>query len=42
MKYKLTDETKEIYGRTLHRIVCVTAFASVSAGEFGGWVENDS
>ena len=41
MKYKLTEETKEIYGRTLHRIVCVTAFASVSVGETGGWVESE-
>ncbi|MCQ2106375.1 MAG: hypothetical protein MJZ26_11355, partial [Fibrobacter sp.] len=41
MKYKLTDETKEVYGRTLHRIVCVTAFASVSAGKLGGWVESE-
>lgn len=24
-KYKLTDETKEFLGRTLHHIVCVTA-----------------
>ena len=41
MKYKLTDETKEIFGRTLHRIVCVTAFANVDAGEFGGWIESE-
>lgn len=41
MKYKLTDETKEIFGRTLHRIVCVTAFANVDAGEFGGWIERE-
>ena len=41
MKYKLTEETKEIYGRTLHRIVCVTAFASVSVGDVGGWVESE-
>ena len=41
MKYKLTEETKEILGRTLHRIVCVTAFGSVSAGDVGGWVESE-
>ena len=42
MKYKLTEETKEIYGCTLHRIVCVTAFASVSVGDIGGWVESEN
>jgi len=41
MKYKLTDETKEFFGRTLHRIVCVTAFANVASGELGGWIENE-
>ena len=41
MKYKLTDETKEFCGRTLHRIVCVTAFANVAAGELGGWIESE-
>ena len=42
MKYKLTEETKEFLGRKLHRIVCVTAFASVSVGDIGGWVESES
>lgn len=41
-KYKLTDETKEHLGRTLHRIVCVTAFADVAAGELGGWIESEN
>ena len=41
MKYKLTEETKERFGRTLHRIVCVTAFSNVAAGELGGWIENE-
>ena len=41
MKYRLTDETKEIFGITLHRIVCVTAFANVAAGELGGWIESE-
>ena len=40
-KYKLTDETKDFLGITLHRIVCVTAFANVSAGDLGGWVESE-
>ena len=41
-KYKMTDETKEHFGRTLHRIVCVTAFADVAAGELGGWIESEN
>lgn len=41
MKYKLTDEKIEFCGHTLRRIVCVTAFASVHAGELGGWVESE-
>ena len=42
MKYKLTEETKDFLGHKLHRIVCVTAFASVSVGDIGGWVESAS
>ena len=42
MKYKLTDETKEFCGSVLHRIVCVTAFASVAVGDTGGWVESEN
>ena len=41
MKYKLTDESKEFCGKVLHRIVCVTAFASVAVGDTGGWVESE-
>lgn len=41
-KYKFTGETKEVYGCTLHQIVCVTAFASVAAGEVGGYIEKKS
>jgi hypothetical protein len=37
----LTDETKVVFGRTLHKIVCVTAFANVDAGESGGWIESE-
>ena len=40
-KYKFTGETKEVYGCTLHQIVCVTAFASVAAGEVGGYIEKE-
>ena len=41
MKYKLTEETKDLFGKTLHRIVCVTAFASVNVGDVGGWIESE-
>ena len=41
MKYRLTDETKILYGVTLHRIVCVTAFGNVKRGEKGGWIEKE-
>ena len=41
MKYKLTEETKVICGHTLHRIVCVKAFASVSVGDIGGWIKSE-
>ena len=38
-KYKLTKETKEIYGKKLYRIEAVESFGSVSKGEKGGFVE---
>jgi carbonic anhydrase/acetyltransferase-like protein (isoleucine patch superfamily) len=41
VKYKFTGETKTIFGRTLHQIVCVTAFASTAAGDVGGWIEKE-
>ena len=39
MKYKLTDETKELYDKTLYRIECIDAFSNVKAGDRGGGVE---
>ena len=41
-KYRLTNETKTFFGRTLHRIECIEAFADIEAGENGGWVEKES
>lgn len=41
MKYRLTDETKEYYGRILHRIEAVETFGSVEAGKKGGWIEKE-
>ena len=40
-KYKFTGKTKEVYGRTLFQIACVTAFASVGAGDIGGYIEKE-
>lgn len=41
MKYRLTDETKEWCGRTLHRIEALKSFGNISAGEKGGWIEKE-
>ena len=40
-KFELTDEKMVWCGHTMYRIVCVTAFASVSVGKLGGWVESE-
>ena len=41
-KYKFTGKKKEVYGRTLYQIVCVTAFDSVAAGDIGGYIEKEA
>lgn len=41
-KYALTDETQEVAGHTLHRIVAVRRFGCVKKGEKGGWIEKES
>lgn len=40
MKYELTNITKQIDGRTVHRIRALRNFANVRAGDLGGWVEH--
>lgn len=40
-KYKLTDETKWLYGRSLHRIVALRDFCNVKKGDKGGWIEKE-
>lgn len=40
-KYKLTKETKCFCGITLYRIVAVSDFADVKAGELGGFIEKE-
>ena len=41
MKYKLTSETKLHLGRALYRIEAMIDFASVKAGDKGGFVEKE-
>ena len=44
-KYEFTGETKTVpflfKDVTLHRIQAITSFASVVAGELGGWIEKE-
>ena len=40
-KYKLTEETKEWCGHTLHRIEALKDFGDVKAGDKGGWIEKE-
>lgn len=40
-KYKLTEETINIYGRTLHRIESLRDFGNVKKGDKGGFIENE-
>lgn len=41
-KYKLTKETKVLGGITLYRIIAVSDFANVKAGELGGFIEKEN
>jgi len=40
-KYELTDETKELRGRVLHRIKALKDFRNVKTGDLGGWIEKE-
>ena len=40
-KYKLTEETIIVNGRTLHRIEALRDFGDVHKGDKGGYVENE-
>ena len=40
-KYELTDETINIDGRTLHRIVATRSFGHILKGREGGWIEKE-
>ncbi len=41
-KYKLTQESIQLAGRTLYRIRALKDFRDVKAGDLGGWVEKES
>jgi UDP-3-O-[3-hydroxymyristoyl] glucosamine N-acyltransferase len=41
-KFKLTKETKEVFGITLYRIKSLRTFSDVKKGDLGGFVENES
>lgn len=41
-KYHLTEETKEMNGKLLHRIKAARDFSDVEAGDLGGWVESEN
>ena len=40
-KYKLTDETTNLLGRTLYRIEALKDFGDVKEGDKGGYVESE-
>lgn len=40
-KYRLTNETIEVEGHTLHRIEAVRDFGDVKAGDKGGYIESE-
>lgn len=41
MKYKLTNNTKRVLGRTLHQIEATASFGDVIKGDLGGWIEKE-
>ena len=41
-KYELTDDTVQIFGKTLHRIKALRDFCNVKTGDLGGYIENEN
>ena len=41
-KYELTEETLEINGHVLHRIMALRDFGEVKKGDLGGFIEKES
>lgn len=40
-KYKLTSESKEVYGVRIYRIEALKDFSDVKKGDKGGWIEKE-
>ena len=41
-KYKLTDETIEVEGKTLYRIEALKDFCEIKKGDKGGFIESEN
>ena len=41
-KYILTNEKKEVFGKTLFRIKALISFGNVKVGELGGFIEKEN
>ena len=41
MKYKLTENTISIYGKTLYQIQSLCSFSSIEKGDLGGYLEHE-
>lgn len=41
MKYKLTEDKKNIEGNVVYRIQSLESFSDVNEGDFGGWIESE-
>ena len=41
MKYKLTNNKKDVCGRTLYQIEALKDFGNIKKGDLGGWIERE-
>lgn len=41
-KYELTEETRQLFDRTVYRIRALRDFGKVYAGQLGGWIEREA
>jgi hypothetical protein len=41
MKYRLTENKKEVNGKVLYQIEALTSFSDVVKGDLGGWIERE-
>lgn len=42
MKYKLTNNTKTVFGVKLYQIEALKCFGPIKSGQLGGWVQSES